>query len=141
MRLNAPYATGRQNPRNPVETIFRDRKGDCDELSFSLLAVLREAGYPADDIRMAVWPKHMTLAVAPLSEPGPDSYLSAKTKCSFLEAGKEFYVMDTSYLCKEKTPEGKILSIPEDQCWIKWGMCSYDVLGGQKFISQPVERE
>lgn len=141
VRINTPYAPGRANLRNPLETLVQDRKGDCDELSISLLAVMREAGYPPDNIRMAVWPKHMTLAVAPLREPGPDSFLIQKSNCSFPEEGKLFYVMDTSYLCKEQTPSGKIREVPENQCPIKWGMCKYEVLGGQDFISQPVENQ
>jgi len=137
LRVNASYGPGLDNPRNPLETFFKDRKGDCDELSLVLLALLREAGFPATNIRLAIWSQHMNLGVAPLGEISADSFLR-KSNCQFEEGGRVFYIMDPSYLCFQKTGNGQIVPLAEDKCFVRWGICSYENLGGKVFTSKPI---
>jgi hypothetical protein len=137
VRKNTPYAEGLENIRNPVDTLLKDRKGDCDELSLVLIAMLREAGMPADHIRIATWPKHMNIGVAPIGPLAADTFLTGES-CRFQDEGLEFYIMDPSYLCLKKTPEGASIQVPEDKCALKWGMCSYERLGGVTFKSKKI---
>lgn len=87
-------SVNKQN-RNPVETLFVNRKGVCAELSLALIGVLRAAGFRPENIMMATYDEgttkaHLNLAVEPLKD-------DLREGAIYLEInGIKFYIMDPS---------------------------------------------
>jgi hypothetical protein len=95
--------------RHPGETLFRG--GDCDELTYVLLGLLRLAGFDPSRIVVLRWDPgqadtHMNLGVEPLS--------GTLEFGSWVESrGRRFYIMDPSYMY---TYNNKLATV--------WGMLS-----------------
>jgi len=83
----------RKQNRNPVETLFVNRKGVCSELSVLLIGILQAAGFPAENIMMAFYDPgttkaHLNLAVEPITD-------DLREGAVYLEInGIKFYIMD-----------------------------------------------
>ena len=79
--------------RHPAATLFLG--GDCDELCFTLIGLLRLAGFPQERMVMLRYEAgspdaHMNLGVAPAGGKLPSG--------SFVEAaGRRYYIMDPAY--------------------------------------------
>jgi len=79
--------------RNPAEALFMG--GDCDELSYALIGLLRMAGFPNDNIKVLRWragtpDSHMNLGILPLT--------GKLSQGSYIEhQEKRFYIMDPAY--------------------------------------------
>jgi len=83
----------RKQNRNPVETLFVNRKGVCSELSVLLIGILQAAGFTPENIMMAFYDPgttkaHLNLAVEPIND-------DLREDAVYLEInGIKFYIMD-----------------------------------------------
>jgi len=80
----------------PVRTLpelLERGRGDCDQLSLLLAALLLELGYSRDDLLVVSWPDHLGLAVRPRSGPGPSGATAVQ-----LDTGRYVLVDVTHYM-------------------------------------------
>jgi hypothetical protein len=71
------YTTYTPGPLRAISAILTERKGDCDQLSMLISALLFEVGYSSEDIMGCFWPRseesagHILLAIRP-KDKGPE---------------------------------------------------------------------
>lgn len=71
IRLVQAAFTYQPGPVRSMPELIEAQRGDCDQLSLLLGALLLELGYRTTDVVAVSWPDHLGLAVRPRSGPGP----------------------------------------------------------------------
>lgn len=108
-------------PLRSLHVIFRDRHGDCDQLSVLMAAALHHVGYREADLRTMRWKGHLCLAVRPRSGKVPPGAVSFKDKAG------TFVALDTTYYV---TRNGEPVT--------RWGQLA-DKWARQRFAVGPVD--
>ncbi|MFK7931142.1 MAG: hypothetical protein AB8H79_23360 [Myxococcota bacterium] len=80
-------------PVRSLSELVESGKGDCDQLSLLLGALLLELGYEEDDVISVSWPNHLGLGVRARSSSGPDASTGVN-----LESGRYHLIDVTHYV-------------------------------------------
>ena len=84
----------REGPLRSLFQIFEDQRGDCDQLSLVMAAMLSILGYTGDDVVAMQWDDHLCLAIKPRSKKPPedaDMYIDVGGKGRFYPLEPTYY--------------------------------------------------
>lgn len=83
-----------EGPLRSLFQIFEDGRGDCDQLSLVMAAMLSILGYTGDDVIAMQWDDHLCLAIKPRSNKAPDNaemYIDVGGKGRFYPLEPTYY--------------------------------------------------
>ena len=83
-----------EGPLRSLFEIFEDRRGDCDQLSLVMAAMLSNLGYTSDDVVAMQWDDHLCLAVRSRSDTPPkdaELYIDISGKGRFYPLEPTYY--------------------------------------------------